>query len=279
MHFRLATYFISFATSIILCIQPLFSGNNFYLLGGNTLGMGGASVAVSNYWSAENNQAGLGFLEQMGGGISYESRFGIKEMGIKAGAFAMPLKTGAMALSISSYGFNLYNENKAGFGYGLKFSEKFAAGIQLNYVSTQLGENYGKTQNFTAALGIQAKLTEELSMGAHLYNPTRAKLAEFNNERIPTVMRWGLQYKFSPKVSMAADVDKNSYEKTMFRVGMEYAPIDILYLRMGIATNPSQHAFGVGIQTSDFRIDIASGYHPRLGFTPAVSLLYTPQKK
>ncbi|CAG0965254.1 MAG: hypothetical protein HND27_03840 [Bacteroidetes bacterium] len=258
--------------------RTLFAGNSFYLLGARSLGMGGASVSLSDFWSTENNQAGLGFLKDVGGGLYYENRFGIKEMSIKAGAFAYPLKSGALGISVSSYGFNLYNENKAGISYGQRFSEKFSAGIQLNYVSTQLGENYGKRQSFTGAVGIMAKLSNELTLAAHLYNPTRTKLSDYNNEKIPTIMRIGLMYTFSEKVILTADVDKNIYEKPIVKSGIEYHPIPILYFRMGIATNPTQNNFGVGIQTKELRIDIATGYHSKLGFSPAVSLAYQPFK-
>jgi hypothetical protein len=256
----------------------LLANNNFYLLGGRSIGMAGASVTLSDFWSAENNQAALGFVNEVGGGLYYENRFGLKEMSIKAGAFAYPLKFGTFGLSVSSYGFKLYNENKAGISYGQKFSDKLSAGVQLNYVNTQLGENYGKRQSVTAAFGIMAKLSNELTLAAHLYNPTRNKISNYNNERSPTIMRLGIMYKFSEKILLAADVDKNISEKVMVKSGLEYHPINILYFRIGIATNPTQNNFGIGIQTKELRIDIATGYHTKLGFSPAVSIAYQPFK-
>ncbi len=256
----------------------LAASNNFYLLGGRSMGMAGASVTLSDFWSAENNQAGLGFMNEVGGGLYYENRFGIKEMSIKAGAFAYPLKFGSFGLSVSSYGFKLYNENKVGISYGQKLSDKFSAGVQINYVSTQLGENYGKRQSITGAFGIMAKLSKELTLAAHLYNPTRSKISDYNNEKTPTIMRLGLMYKFSEKVLLAADAEKNIYEKAMIKSGLEYHPINILYFRIGVATNPTQNNFGIGIQTKELRIDMATGYHTKLGFSPAVSISYQPFK-
>ncbi len=269
---------IKFVTFIlILCSNHLVAQNDG--IGARSIALGGFTTTLSDVWSTNNNQAGLGFNKSISGGIYYESRFLLKETGYKAGAFVLPVKTGALGLSVTSFGYELYNRTNVGLSYGQHFGEKFSAGVQLNYFNTKLSENYGQKSAFTASLGLMAKLNKELTIGVHVYNPTRSKLAEYNNERIPTIMKLGLDYKFSEKVFVALETEKDIDYDAIIKAGIEYHIIDVLYLRGGVSSNPSLTSFGLGVLLKDFKLDIASSYHQTLGFTPSISIVYTKAKK
>jgi len=249
------------------------------LIGARSAAMGGFNVTLSDVWSTNNNQAGLGFIEDLSGGIYYENRFLLKETSYKAGAFVMPVKSGALGLSVTSFGFELYNETKAGLSYGQRFGDKFSVGIQLNYLNTKLTQEYGSKTSFTGAVGLIAKLSKELSLGVHVYNPTRTKLAEYDDERIPTIMKLGLDYRFSDKVMLAVSTEKDVNFDAIVNAGLEYHMTEIFYLRGGISTNPTQYAFGFGMQLKDFKIDLSSSFHQTLGITPGISIIYSKKKK
>lgn len=249
------------------------------LIGARSAAMGGYNVTLSDVWSANNNQAGLGFMEDLSGGIYYENRFLLKETSYKAGAFVLPVKTGALGLSVTSFGFSLYNETKAGLSYGQRFGDKFSMGVQLNYLNTKLTQEYGSKASFTGAVGLIARLSKALSLGVHVYNPTRTKLADDDNERVPTIMKLGLDYRFSDKVMLAVSTEKDVNFDAVVNAGIEYHITEILYLRGGISTNPTQYAFGFGMQLTHFKIDLSSSFHQTLGITPGISIIYTKKKK
>lgn len=251
-------------------------GNDAVGARGNALG--GYTTTLTDIWSANNNQAGLGFHQNISGGIYYENRFLLKETSYKSGAFVYPLKSGALGASVSSFGYQLYNQTQIGFSYGQHFGEKIAVGVQLNYLNTSLSENYGQKSAFTGAIGLIAKMTEELSMGVHIYNPTKAKLADFDNERIPTTMRLGLDYKFSEKVMVVIETEKDIDFSPVVKVGVEYHIIEVLYLRGGISTNPTLSSFGFGLKMKEFQLNVNASFHQTLGLTPGISLVYTRTK-
>jgi hypothetical protein len=248
------------------------------MLGARSAALGGYNATLSDVWSTNNNQAGLGFVEDMTGGVYYENRFLLSETSYKAGAFVMPVKTGALGLSVSSFGYELYNETKAGLSYGQRFGDKFSVGVQLNYLSTKLTQEYGNKTSVTGAVGAIAKLSDEFTLGVHVYNPTRAKLAEYDNERIPTIMKLGLEYKFSDKVMFVVSTEKDVDFDARVNAGIEYHITEMFYLRGGISTNPTQYAFGAGMQLKHFKVDISSSFHQTLGMTPAVSIIYSRKK-
>jgi hypothetical protein len=251
-------------------------GNDF--VGARSAAMGGYNVTFSDVWSTNNNQAGLGFIEDMSAGIYYENRFLLKETSYKAGAFVLPVKKGAFGISIASFGYTAYSETKAGLSYGQRFGDKFSLGVQMNYLNTSLIQEYGSKTTITGAIGLIAKLSKELSLGVHVYNPNRSKLAVYDNERVPTIMKLGLDYRFSEKVMLAVSTEKDLDVDAVVNAGLEYHITDILYLRGGISTNPTQYAFGFGMQLKDFKVDLSSSFHQTLGITPGISIVYTRKK-
>ncbi|MDB3887349.1 hypothetical protein N9344_00175 [bacterium] len=246
--------------------------------GTRSLGLGGFGVTLNDVWSIHNNQAGLGFNKNILAAINYENRFLLKETSFKTGAFILPFKNSSIGLSIQSFGYQLYSKNQLGLAYGLRFSDKISGGLKLNYIYTQLSENYGSKNSFTADVGLITKVTEHLTMGVQVVNPTRTSLTEFNNEKLPTIMKLGLDYLFSEKVFVGVEVEKNFNTDAIVKVGLEYRVVENLYLRGGISTNPTLTSMGIGFLFKYFKIDVSTSYHQVLGLTPSVSLIYSKEK-
>ncbi|MDA8714517.1 hypothetical protein N9M27_01440 [Flavobacteriales bacterium] len=255
------------------------AGNDNWHLGARSAGMAHASITLSDVWSTHHNQGGLGWLKSPNAGVYFENRFGLKELSHLGAAIAIPVGNGCFGINYSSFGWSLYKESKVGFAYAMKFNEKIAGGIQANYHSLRLGGNYGSTMAFSIESGIQAKVTDNLTIGVHVYNPTKTKLNDYNDERIPSIMRFGMSYQFSDKVLVTSEVEKDLEHKAVFRSGLEYIPGKMLYLRGGIATNPGIIAFGFGLNFDSFKADISSTYHQILGFSPQLSLTYVLGKQ
>lgn len=243
-------------------------------VGARSTAMGGVNATLSDVWSANNNQAGLAFVEDLSAGLYYENRFLLKETSYKAGAFVLPTKTGAFGVSIASFGFTEFMETRAGLSYGLKFSERFAVGVQMNYLRTSLTQEFGSKNSVTGAVGLIGKLNDEITIGAHVYNPNRSKLAEYNNERIPTVMKLGMDYRFSEKLMIVVETEKDIDFDAIVKFGVEYQFMDILYVRGGISNNPTSSAFGFGLIMKNFILEASSSFHQTLGMTPGISLIY-----
>jgi hypothetical protein len=243
--------------------------------GGVSTGMAGASVTGRNLWGAFNNQAGLAYVRHISAGLIYENSFAIKELGTKAGAVAVPVNKGTFGLSFYQFGYNLYNENKIGLAYAMPLSDNFSAAVQLDYMLTQLAENYGRKGVVTFEAGLMAKLSDKWYMGAHIFNPVRVKLTEYVEERVPSYIRFGTNYIFSDKVNVVAEAEKDINHKPVVRLGVDYEIMKNIFIRAGVGTQPSIFAFGFGMNLKNFTLDIATSKHTALGYSPGVSLMYT----
>ena len=259
---------------VIVSFSSLIAGNDNNPIGGRSAAMGNASVAFSDIWAIHNNQAGLANLKSISAGFYYENRYSLKELSMKSGAFILPTKSGVFGLSMNYFGYKNYNEQKIGLAYAKSFGERFSAGLQMDYLSTHIGEEYGNKRTFTFELGVIAELTENLCLGAHIFNPARVKLNDYNNERIPTIAKLGLSYKFSEKLLLSIETEKDINFEPEFKGGIEYKIIKEIYIRTGISTNPVLNTFGFGIEIKRLKIDFASSLHPVLGYSPQISMVY-----
>lgn len=262
--------------SLLACWS--FAQSNVHF-GGRSAGMAHASVTLSDVWSTHHNQAGLAWLESPTAGVYYQNKFSVSELSNLGLAYAHPLKTGTIAIQWSNFGYSLYQENKVGLAYALQLSENLSGGIQLDYLSTRLGGIYGSNSALAAELGLQARLTSKLSIGAHVYNPTRTKLNDYNNEAITTIMRLGVEYSFSDKIMVIVETEKDVDHVAMLKTGLEYKANDKFYFRGGVATGPTLASFGFGLNLEQYKLDIAAAYHQTLGFSPELSFVYQFKKK
>ncbi|MEO5569828.1 MAG: hypothetical protein ABIT08_16375 [Bacteroidia bacterium] len=255
-----------------------FAGNESIQAGGRSAALAGASVTYADVWAAFHNQAGLAYITKFSAGAFNENSFLLSELSTRGIAVALPLKDlGVFGVSMSYFGYNLYNEKKVGLAYAKSFGDNISASIQLDYFGTFISEGYGSNSAIAVEAGFRAQILPKLFLGAHVFNPTRSSLADYDDEKIPTVLKGGLSYLFSDKVTVSIESEKNMDADNIFKTGIEYHIVKILYIRGGVSTNPTKTAFGFGFDFESLKFDIAASYHQQLGYTPNVSLTYSPK--
>lgn len=265
---------------IIFLVFFVFSGTfvfcDNYPTGASNLGIGGSSVAVNNLWSSCHNQGSLGYFEGIQAGIYYENRLFLPEFGLKSAVFAMNLKPGAIALNFSSFGFSKFSDNKIGLAYGLKLADFIAVGVQIDYFIISQDSYYGNISAFSGEIGIYANPFENFYIGAHVFNPWRTKIAEYQNERMPTIFRLGVAYDFSEKVKTSVEVEKDLDNPAIFKTGIQYEPIKNFVLRTGVAFSENNFypAFGLAYTFKNITLDVAFQSHTLLGMKSGASLSY-----
>jgi hypothetical protein len=263
----------------------LWGQNGTDPVGARPAGMANAALTFTDIWSSFHNQAGLGYVENITAGAFYENRFLVDGMAFAGFAGAAPLGNGAIGVNYSNFGYGAYNEGKIGLAYGMKLAERLSIGVQLNYHNTRIAaEDYGNAGALTAEVGVRMEVSERVTIAAHLFNPTRTTLIDNDgsaipDEKIPTVIRLGAGYQISDELLFAGEVEKDIDQNALFRGGIEYQPVDILYLRLGASSEPSLFSFGLGLKFDSFQFDLASSYSSVLGYSPQISLTYNPGKK
>ncbi|MCC6384741.1 MAG: hypothetical protein LC117_11170 [Bacteroidia bacterium] len=242
--------------------------------GGRAAGMADAGLNLNDLWSVFQNQAGLAQVQSLSIGIFNQTPFMMGDLSTRGLAVAVPVNNGTLAAQFQYYGYSLYNEKSGGLAYARKLTESVSAGLQLDYFGVSIAENYGSANAVTFEAGLQAELMDGFFLAAHVNNPIRAKIADYNDERLPSILRFGLAYLPSEKVTLAAEAEKEIDRPNRIKAGIEYQVAKQLYLRTGIASNPVNTTFGLGLILDTFRFDVATSYHRQLGYSSNVSLVW-----
>lgn len=254
--------------------QSIIAGNEGYPLGARQAGMGTSGVAFSDLWSVTHNQAGLALLTKPSFGLFYENKFALKELGLKAGAFAYPTSSGVFAIDLMQFGYSKYNESRVGLAFAKSLGKRFSIGVKFNYLNTFYAEEYGNKGTFIAELGLLAQPIKHLYIGGHIYNLSRSKIAAYNDERIPTTITFGIAYEFSEKVLCTVEAEKELQYNPIYKVGMEYRFLENLYIRAGVTSNPNQMSLGIGYVFKRIKADISFSSHQVLGISPHIGFSF-----
>ena len=275
---------------VLICHVLLFAANENTPIGGRSAAIANSSVTLSDFWSVQNNQAGLADFSHMAVGLYYENRFMVKELSLRSGAFVLPTNSGVFGLSYNYFGYSKYNEQKIGLAYARAFGEYFSMGLQLDYLSTRIAEDYGSNNVFTFELGIRTKISEGLVLAAHAFNPIGVIIEDEYNEKVPTIFKLGLSYELSDKLLFVLETEKDLVYKPLIRGGIEYKIVEQAIVRIGYSTLPattgsenfsisSLYAFGFGLNLKKIQIDFSSSIHQTLGWSTQISIQYKFKKR
>ncbi|MCR5887090.1 hypothetical protein LRS06_04720 [Hymenobacter sp. J193] len=244
--------------------------------GARAAGMGQAAATLSDVWALSNNVAGLGSLNRLEIGVAAENRFLTRALSTATLAAAAPLgratadnaagRYGVVGITFQRFGDKLYNEQRVAAGYAYR-TGVMSVGARVDMLQVSL-EGLGSQRAVAASVGAQAELLpRRLVFGAFLYNLNQARLASYEDERVPTVLRAGLSYRPTEKVMLNAEVEKDLDRGAEFRGGLEYQALPALALRAGVLGLSEQVTGGAGLRAGRFRFDYAAAWHSSLGLS------------
>lgn len=259
---------------VLLSSSLLVKAQGWMPQGARSAGLGGSSVTLVDAFAFHHNPGALGFLEEGAVGVSYETRFLLRELQSQSIAVAQPLKTGVLSFGGQFYGYETFRTNRIGVGYSMKLSDNLAVGVQLNYLSLRLDPFYGIKHSVTGEVGMLATLGEELTFGFSVVNLGRTRLSEFQDDRFSTIMRLGASYKLMEELLFVVELEQEVTYDTRLRAGLEYNPTKRFYFRCGVEGAPMDFSFGTGFKFGNLKLDLATYYSQILGWTPNASLIY-----
>jgi hypothetical protein len=236
--------------------------------------MGGTSVALSDGWSVSNNPAGTAWLIKPGTGVWFEDRFLVSDLMFFQGYFIQPVKQGCLGLTVSHFGNEHYGELKAGVTYAMRFGKRLSAGVMLDVNRIQVSEGYGNRNLLSMEVGLQYRISNHFWFGLHVLNPIPVRMVKSTTEYLPVVFCAGLNYSISNTFRLTLEGEKDLEHRPMLRLGAEYDLPGRTVIRAGISTNPLNLAMGFGVVLGRLSLEIASGYHQYLGYTPSCSLAW-----
>ena len=237
------------------------------------LNLSAYSTKQTDPFSFTGNQAALANTKTGGIGVYGERRFLIAENSIYGLATTLPTKLGNFGLQVNYAGFQNFNEQKAGLAYGRSLGDKVDIGVQFNYYGYKIpAYQNGTAINFEG--GAIFHLSDKLNAGVHVYNPVGGTIDKVNDEKLAAVYKFGFGYDASENFYLSTEIVKEEDQPLNVTGGFQYRFKKQFFARAGFRSDNNTGYGGVGFLYEKFRIDVAANYHPQLGVSPAILLIY-----
>lgn len=237
------------------------SATDNYHGGARLAALSNAAVSLTDSWSTFHNQATLANYQHFAAGIFYESRYMIDELSLAAGTVVLPALGGTLGFSFYQLGEGTYKENKMGFAYSKRLSERINAALQFDYFYMRLPENDQGLGFPTFELGMSYQTSRELCLGVHIFNPVKNGFStNYSKQKMAAAVRLGGHYQFQEAVLLAFEIQKHSGENAQIKSGLEFSPFDKFALRFGVSGRPVQFSAGFGYVFSRISTNIAFNY-------------------
>jgi hypothetical protein len=223
------------------------------------------------FWASFSNQALLAENNSLSFGINYDNRFNISELGTRTAGLIIPSGKTSLGVIYSNFGYADFRRNMTGVACGLKLSEKFSAGAQVDYFAELAPGEFEDTHIITGEAGLVYAASENTSIGIHLFNPVPNSVRQSS---MPLTLRAGAGTMLNKLLFAGAEAEMSSGNSIILRMGFEYEAAKKFWLRSGFCTEYNSFSFGIGYLARFVKIDLAFATHDKLGITSSASLIF-----
>lgn len=234
------------------------------------------SVADTHQWSAFNNPAILGHLNNSEIGIQLDNRYLLKELSTKSVQVAYATNAVNIGASLSYFGYSLYNEMLYGLNFARNFENKFSMGVQFNYYSSYFVASNSHRGALLPQIGLSVKLKPNFSVGFQTFNPFQTNIkTEYTIKRLCSVFSLGTEYYFIPEFCWRTQIDKEISSNYRLATAFDYQMLEQVKVKFGMyGSNYLVPCVGFGFKVSKMNADLNCELHPLLGLNTMVSLKY-----
>jgi hypothetical protein len=264
--------------ALLFFMQPLFAQTLQRPVAAPYISFGACSLNHLNVFSFISNQAALAQVKNMAAGVYGERRFMLNELNTYTAVFALPTQSGNFGLKTNYSGFSDYNETQLGLAYARKLGTKVDIGVQFNYNSIRVS-GYGNASAISFEAGSLFHITDKLHTGFHVSNPVGGRFGKEQQEKLPSAFTAGFGYDASEKFFFSIELVKEEDQPINAEAGLQYKMHPRLLIRTGISSASSSAWMGFGFLLKSFRLDASASYHPLLGITPGLLLVFNLNKK
>lgn len=263
-----------FVFSSIRCISQTLSNHS----GGQNEAIANTSSTLSNYGAVFSNVAGLADIEDIVLSVSYRVLPNALWQNNMLASGYYPTKLGTIGAGFTRVGDDLFSQQTISLGFANRFGIA-SIGIKANYLTYAI-EGYNSRSIPYFDIGGIAELTPSLFIGAYITNVSQTRIAEFQDERIPTLLSLGLSYRPNSKLMANIEVQQDLEYEPTFKAGLAYKFIEYFTFRTGINTLPNQQFIGFGFNPdwNSIAIDYSMSHNRFWGLGHQLSISYQVNK-
>lgn len=223
--------------------------------------------------SIYDNPALLSEIIQPEAAIAYSpAPFGLTELKTASAAASFYAFREQFSVSVTAYGFELYNTIHAGLTYSYRVTPDFAAGLTAGTKSITI-KNYGSATAFIPTAGFYYRYSNAVALGVSIQNFTHSTIGR-SNTPLPVVYATGICVN-EDNLHVFASLEKETGALMAAHAGSSYAINTNFALAVGYNSNPQQMSFGVTFSYQPVSFAYTLSNNPDLGYTHQLGLFFT----
>lgn len=263
--------FVLIQLSSISCFsQSIFSPLN---IGG--LSTGAFGTRVEDALSCIANPAALAKATRLNASIYSERRFMLRELEQVTGMVTIPAGSVVIGTGMGYGGYEEYNESQLTLACGRKLG-RVDIGIQFNYTSIHIA-GFGSDGTISGGVGTIWHLSDRLNFGINLSN-LGGRFFKAHDEKLGAAYSVGVGYEPSSELLIVLEIIKEEDKVVDVHAGLQYQVKDHLQAKAGISTSTSSPYLGLGWKWKSMGVFVISSYHPQLGITPGLEIIFFSTK-
>ena len=241
------------------------------------IGSGAYSKRFTDVFSFVSNPAVVPSEKAIQVGVYAEKKFLLNELNQYVLAISIPAPGASIGILSNYVGFANYSETQVGVAYAKNLGA-IHLGTRFNYSNIRIA-GYGTNGFIHADIGMIWQVSEKLFTGVHLKNIVFSSLSGTKEEKPGLIYTMGIGYEISEAVFLSSEINKEESNPLTLLIRLQYKAGDRLTFRAGINTLTASPFLGAGWKWNNIRLEITGGFHPQLGVTPGLLLIFVPQKK
>ena len=262
--------FLIISVTLLLATCAIFARDNVRIGDIRTVALGGNGVTGSSLY----NPALLALDSRMAA-VSYYNAYQLKELSSYTARLCLPNKLLPVGFTVASFGYDEYRESLFRLSLAKWLHPRWALGIGLQYAMIQ-SEIFEESPSFLSVdIGASFEASSRVRLAASVVNWPAVRLNDATEQVLPYSIKVGVQWQMLDDLTMLLGYENEPEYPCHFAVGAEYAPYDFFRIRLGLHTHPMVPTGGVGLRWESFSLNISAAYHPELGVSQGIELIYS----
>ena len=196
--------------------------------------------------------------------------YNLAELTDYAGSFTWNHDNLTLGAGANTFGYDLYRQTRF-LAVGMRRFKFFRIGVRVTYTRISLAPPYGSAGQFGIDAGIGLRALPHLWLGAIATNLNNPKLGKVH-ESLPQSLDMGLSWTPATEVLLTTGIHKDIRFPVSVRSGIEWYPVSVFALRVGVTTQPTTYTLGSGINLSRITVNIVAQHHQWLGWSPGIDV-------
>ncbi|MGD8415201.1 MAG: hypothetical protein PVF33_13260 [Candidatus Latescibacterota bacterium] len=251
-----------FQTGVVGCHAQVPTSN------ARAVALGQATVALAGVDGVNENPAALAAVDKATASFGFNRLFGLSELTVQSARLAVPLGSAAVSGSFENLGYEAYSVNQLGVALGTVLRS-----VQVGICAGLALHRFDRYESFSSVrldAGWIYPLSSFISVGA-----AATGLAGSRIRTGSLALGAGIVASISNRARLLVSFVQPRGERLDVRIGAEVELAEMVIVRFGGTGLAGFAGFGAGVAVSRVRIDLALSHHPRLGFSPVLTVSLT----